>query len=64
MASTAAAPGVLIEPELQAGLTRRVFRYMKNGGLEWASFEDWRAYGERARFFGFASRELPTSMIS
>lgn len=55
---------VLIEPPLRAGLTRRVFRYMPNGALEYATFEDWRANRDRARFYGFASRELPESMVS
>lgn len=28
------------------------------------STEEWRSQHERARFFGFASRELPASMTS
>ena len=55
---------VMVEPELRKGLTRRVFRRMADGSLEWTSYEDWQAHNERARFFGFASRELPASMIS
>ena len=49
---------------LLKGLTRRVFRYMLDGSLEWAAYEDWRMHHERARFFGFASRDLPASMTS
>ena len=30
----------------------------------WAAYDDWRSQHERARFFGFASRELPASMTS
>lgn len=52
---------VLIEPEGRAGLTRRVFRYCVDGALEWAAFDDWTAHGERARFYGYASRTLPES---
>lgn len=52
---------VMIEPD-QPGLTRRAFRRMPNGALEWATYADWQANGERARFYGFASRELPASM--
>ena len=55
---------VMVEPELRKGLTRRVFRRMLDGSLEWATYDDWRMHNERARFFGFASRDLPTSMTS
>lgn len=55
---------VMVEPELRHGLTRRVFRRMLDGSLEWAAYEDWRMHHERARFYGFASRELPDSMTS
>ena len=55
---------VLVEPEIKAGLTRRVFSYMPDGALEWAALSDWRENGVRARFFGFANRELPSSMVS
>ncbi len=47
---------VMVEPELRKGLTRRVFRRMLDGSLEWAAYDDWRTHNERARFFGFASR--------
>jgi hypothetical protein len=62
VAASASGATVLFEPELRPGLTRRVFRYTASGHLEWAAFADWAASGERARFFGFASRELPASM--
>ena len=55
---------VMVEPELRKGLTRRVFRYMADGSLEWAAYDDWRMNNERTRFFGFASRDLPASMTS
>ena len=55
---------VMVEPELRKGLTRRVFRRMLDGSLEWAAYDDWRTHNERARFFGFASRDLPSSMTS
>ena len=54
---------VMVEPVLRKGLTRRVFRYMADGSLEWAAYDDWRSQHERARFFGFASRELPASSL-
>lgn len=53
---------VMVEPELQPGLVRRVFWRTPADTLEWAALDDWRANGERARFYGFASRELPASM--
>ena len=55
---------VMVEPELRKGLARRVFRRMLDGSLEWATYDDWRTHNERARFFGFASRDLPSSMTS
>ena len=55
---------VMVEPELRKGLTRRVFRHMPDGSLEWAAYVDWQAHKERARFFGFASRKLPKSMTA
>jgi hypothetical protein len=53
---------VMVEPVLRKGLTRRVFRYMADGSLEWAAYDDWRSQHERARFFGFASREQPDNV--
>lgn len=57
-------PHVLVEPELREGLTRRVFRRNLDESLEWAAYADWRENGVRARFYGYASRELPDSMRS
>jgi hypothetical protein len=53
---------VMVEPKLRKGLTRRVFRRMFDGSLEWAAYDDWIMHNERARFFGFGSRDLPASM--
>ena len=53
---------VMVEPPQRAGITRRVFSRVLDGSLEWAAFADWRENGQRARFYGFASRELPSSM--
>jgi hypothetical protein len=55
---------VLVEPELQPGLTRRVFKWAADGSLEWAAYVDWKENNERARFYHFASRELPASMTA
>lgn len=53
---------VMIEPELKPGLTRRVFKRMPDGSLDWTSLADWRLNNERARWFGFGGKELPESM--
>lgn len=54
---------VMIEPADPAGkLSRRVFRYCADYSLEWCSLADWRENGARARFYGYFSRELPSSM--
>ena len=53
---------VMVEPETHPGLVRRVFRRCTNGALEYATLADWRAHGDRARFYGYASRELPDTM--
>lgn len=55
---------VYIEPANESGLDRRVFRRMANGALEWAHFSDWESHGTRARFYGFASRDLPESIAA
>jgi len=55
---------VMIEPELVAGLTCRVFHRMPCGALEFCNLADWRENNERARFYGYASRELPSSMVA
>ncbi len=52
---------VMVEPERRKGLDRRVFKQVGNA-YEWAHFADWRESGERARFYGWASNELPESM--
>ncbi|KKN94430.1 hypothetical protein LCGC14_0187770 [marine sediment metagenome] len=50
---------IMIEPEQRPGIDRRVFRRMECGSLEWAHYSDWQANGTRARFYGYASKELP-----
>lgn len=55
---------VMVEPEQRPGLDRRVFYRTALDTLEWAHFSDWREHGERARWYGFASRELPETMVS
>lgn len=55
---------VLVEPEVKEGLTRRVFRYMDNGALEWCALSDWRENNFRARFYGWHSRDLPSTMTN
>ena len=50
-----------LEPETH-GLDRRVFRYESNlieSYIEFAYHADWKAHGERARWYGFANREMP-----
>lgn len=54
---------LFIEPVSPHGLARRVFRRMEGGALEWANLDEWQALGERARFYGFASRDLPESAV-
>lgn len=54
---------VLIEPEQRKGLDRRVFKQV-GMAWEWAHFADWKQHGSRARFYGWASRDLPASMTS
>ena len=53
---------VAIEPELQPGLVRRVFRRTAEGFLEWTPLADWLSDGERARFYGYASKDFPSSI--
>ena len=43
------------------GLDHRVFRRVECGALEWAHFKDWIEDWGGARFYGFASRELPAN---
>lgn len=54
---------VMVEPETHPNLTRRVFRYIGDA-LEYATLPDWRENNSRARWYGFASRELPPSMTN
>ena len=51
----------LVEPEQRKGLDRRVFRHCGKA-YEWAHFEDVTANGKRARWFGYAGKELPETM--
>lgn len=53
---------VVIEPELQPGLVRRAFRITAEGFLEWTPLADWVDHGERARFYGYASKHFPSSI--
>lgn len=55
------AAAVFIEPETDPRIARRVFRLMECGALEYALLTDWQESADRARFYGFASRELPSS---
>lgn len=43
------------------GLDHRVFRRTTNGALEWAHFKDWIDEWDGARYYGFASRDLPNN---
>lgn len=54
---------VMIEPKRRAGLDERVFRQIGES-YEWAHLKDYRENGPRARFYGWASKELPASMTS
>ena len=53
---------LLIEPATSSGLDRRAFRQIANG-YEWAHLSDVEQNGARARFYGYAPTELPSSMI-
>lgn len=55
---------VMVEPEQRPGLDRRVFRRNPDGALSWAHYSDWSTHHERARFYGFHSKELPESMVN
>lgn len=55
---------VMVEPEQRKGLDRRVFFYEANGSLSWAHYSDWQQHGERARWYGYCSKELPSSMTA
>lgn len=53
---------VMVEPERRNGLDRRVFRQEPDDTYVWAHYADWRKNGERARFYAYAPKELPTTM--
>lgn len=53
---------VMVEPEQRPGLDRRVFFYEASGDLMWAHYADWRAHGEKARFYCHISKDLPATM--
>ncbi len=47
------------------GLDRRVFRYTGNSDeLEFAYWSDWRQMNSRARWYGYAPRQLPQSILA
>ena len=52
---------LLVEPILSPGLERRAFRRITNG-YEYAYLSDVEQNGVRARFYGYAPIELPSSM--
>jgi hypothetical protein len=54
---------VMIEPFRRKGLDQRVFRQIGEH-YEWAHLADYRQNGTRARFYGWAAKELPSSMTS
>jgi hypothetical protein len=54
-------PTVMIEPHNDKVLKRR--NRLPCGSLEWCYLSDWRADNERARFYGYGSKELPASMV-
>lgn len=53
----------MVEPERAKGLDRRVFRQC-DGGYEWSHLADIEENGSRARWYHYAPRELPESMIA
>jgi len=53
---------LLVEPMTNPNLDRRAFRSVGNS-YEWAHLSDVQANDVRARFYGWASKELPASMI-
>jgi hypothetical protein len=52
---------LMVEPVINPALDRRAFRRAGNA-YEWAHLSDVEANGTRARFYGWASKELPESM--
>lgn len=53
----------LVEPQQRQGLDRRAFRQCGNG-YEWAHLADVSENGRRARWYGYASKELPSTMTT
>lgn len=53
----------LVEPPQREGSDRRVFREC-GAGWEWAHWREVASYGPRARWYGYASRELPETMTA
>lgn len=53
---------LLVEPE-RPGLDRRAFKSVGEG-YEWAHYADVVAHDCRARFYGYAPKDLPASMLS
>ena len=51
----------MVEPVINPTLDRRAFRRIGDA-YEWAHLSDVEANGARARFYGWASKELPESM--
>jgi hypothetical protein len=52
---------LMVEPIINPALDRRAFRRV-GSAYEWAHLADVEANGARARFYGWASKELPESM--
>lgn len=47
------------------GLDRRIFRYEHDrieSYIEFSYFKDWQENGSRARWYGFANREMPENI--
>jgi len=55
---------VVIETERRPGRDRRVFRFTPDGQWEWAHYAEWNTIGERARFYTYVPKELPSSMTN
>ena len=52
---------LMVEPMGNPALDRRAFRQAGNA-YEWAHLSDVEKNGVRARFYGWASKELPSTM--
>lgn len=53
---------LMIEPETNPSLTRRAFRQIGKSVYEYATLDDVKENGSRARFYGYTPAELPTTM--